>query len=135
MSSRCERSRWKKLSYHQFSHVMTHPGIMRFCMHYVKCKLHRVESHLHFWRQEKLNRLPGGREGGRKRKRARGREGESSRRFPREISPICQTRRITNHLFIVSFLLAEIPKNEYNNKNQSTGNSPIKVELQNNMDR
>ncbi|XP_053597810.1 teneurin-m isoform X3 [Microplitis demolitor] len=26
-------------------------------------------------------------------------------------------------------------KNEYNNKHQSTGNSPIKVELQNNMDR
>ena len=33
------------------------------------------------------------------------------------------------------FSFAEIPKNEYNNKNQSTGNSPIKVELQNNMDR
>lgn len=43
---------------------------------------------------------------------------------------------ITNCLhppFLFSF--AEIPKNEYNNKNQSTGNSPIKVELQNNMDR
>lgn len=38
-------------------------------------------------------------------------------------------------IFIVLLLLAEIPKNEYNNKNQSTGNSPIKVELQNNMDR
>lgn len=31
-------------------------------------------------------------------------------------------------------LFSEIPKNEYN-KNQSMGNSPIKVELQNNMDR
>ncbi|XP_024943143.1 teneurin-m isoform X4 [Cephus cinctus] len=31
--------------------------------------------------------------------------------------------------------IPKIPKNEYNNKNQSTGNSPIKVELQNNMDR
>lgn len=62
---------------------------------------------------------------------------KSSRRFPREISPICRRRVVvvTNHLFIVPFLLAEIPKNEYNNKNQSTGNSPIKVELQNNMDR
>lgn len=75
MSSRCERSRWKKLSYHQFSHVMTHPGIMRFCMHYVKYKLHRVESHLHFWRQEKLNRLPGGREGGREEEKESEREG------------------------------------------------------------
>ena len=33
------------------------------------------------------------------------------------------------------FSVAEKPKNDYNNKNQSTGNSPIKVELQNNMDR
>ncbi|KAK0093016.1 hypothetical protein PV326_000107, partial [Microctonus aethiopoides] len=32
-------------------------------------------------------------------------------------------------------LANEKPKNEYHNKNQSTGNSPIKVELQNNMDR
>ena len=34
-----------------------------------------------------------------------------------------------------NFSVAEKPKNDYNNKNQSTGNSPIKVELQNNMDR
>ena len=33
------------------------------------------------------------------------------------------------------FFVAEKPKNDYNNKNQSSGNSPIKVELQNNMDR
>lgn len=58
-SARCETARWKKLSYHQFSHVTTHPGIMRFGMHYVKCKLHRVESHLHFGRRKNLTGVRG----------------------------------------------------------------------------
>jgi len=51
--------------------------IIRFCMHYVKCKL-RAELHLHFGRRKNLmGRL---------------------RCFPREISPICQTANITNCL-------------------------------------
>lgn len=49
-----------------------------------------------------------------------------------EIS-ISQSNRILKPCNFVS--VSEKPKNDYNNKNQSGGNSPIKVELQNNMDR
>lgn len=31
--------------------------------------------------------------------------------------------------------VSEIPKNDYSNKTQSSGNSPIKADLQTNMDR
>ncbi|KAK2581810.1 hypothetical protein KPH14_002280 [Odynerus spinipes] len=48
-----------------------------------------------------------------------------------DLEPSCLVRTPSGNFYN----LPKIPKNEYNNKNQSTGNSPIKVELQNNMDR
>ncbi|XP_026674472.1 teneurin-m isoform X7 [Ceratina calcarata] len=48
-----------------------------------------------------------------------------------DLQPSCLVRTSSGSLYS----RPKIPKNEYNNKNQSTGNSPIKVELQNNMDR
>ncbi|CAL7949137.1 unnamed protein product [Xylocopa violacea] len=48
-----------------------------------------------------------------------------------DIQPSCLVRATSGSFYNVP----KIPKNEYNNKNQPTGNSPIKVELQNNMDR
>ncbi|XP_076663968.1 teneurin transmembrane protein Ten-m isoform X3 [Andrena cerasifolii] len=47
-----------------------------------------------------------------------------------DLQPACVVRTSSGF-----YSIPKIPKNEYNNKNQSTGNSPIKVELQNNMDR
>lgn len=80
---------------------------------------------------------PEGKVGGRGKERKKGRGGGgrpavSHEKFRRSV----RREDVTNCLHIAPFFfLAEIPKNEYNNKNQSTGNSPIKVELQNNMDR
>ncbi|XP_048512198.1 teneurin-m isoform X2 [Athalia rosae] len=48
-----------------------------------------------------------------------------------DLEPSCLVRTPSGNFYNIP----KIPKNEYNNKNQSTGNSPIKVELQNNMDR
>ncbi|CAK9830532.1 Ten-m [Anthophora retusa] len=48
-----------------------------------------------------------------------------------DLQPSCLVRTSSGGFYSIP----KIPKNEYNNKNQSTGNSPIKVELQNNMDR
>ncbi|KAL7287031.1 hypothetical protein TKK_0018763, partial [Trichogramma kaykai] len=48
-----------------------------------------------------------------------------------ELEPSCLVRTESGNFYNIS----KKPKNDYNNKNQSTGNSPIKVELQNNMDR
>ncbi|XP_017764614.1 PREDICTED: teneurin-m isoform X1 [Eufriesea mexicana] len=48
-----------------------------------------------------------------------------------DLQPACLVRNSSGGFYS----MPKIPKNEYNNKNQSTGNSPIKVELQNNMDR
>ncbi|XP_076182266.1 teneurin transmembrane protein Ten-m isoform X3 [Ptiloglossa arizonensis] len=48
-----------------------------------------------------------------------------------DLQPSCLVRTPSGGFYSIP----KIPKNEYNNKNQSTGNSPIKVELQNNMDR
>lgn len=66
-------------------------------------------------------------------------EGGGEAPFPTRNFADLSDANITNYLhrliFRFFYLLTEIPKNEYNNKNQSTGNSPIKVELQNNMDR
>ncbi|XP_043476119.1 teneurin-m isoform X2 [Leptopilina heterotoma] len=47
-----------------------------------------------------------------------------------DLEPSCLIRSPSGNFYNIP----NIPKNEYN-KNQSTGNSPIKVELQNNMDR
>ncbi|XP_032454288.1 teneurin-m isoform X5 [Nasonia vitripennis] len=48
-----------------------------------------------------------------------------------DLEPSCLVRTPSGNFYNIS----KKPKNDYNNKNQSTGNSPIKVELQNNMDR
>ncbi|XP_034187283.2 teneurin transmembrane protein Ten-m isoform X3 [Osmia lignaria lignaria] len=48
-----------------------------------------------------------------------------------DLQPSCLVRSPSGGFYSIP----KIPKNEYNNKNQSSGNSPIKVELQNNMDR
>ncbi|KAL0106849.1 hypothetical protein PUN28_015411 [Cardiocondyla obscurior] len=48
-----------------------------------------------------------------------------------DLEPSCLVRTPSGNFYNIP----KIPKNEYSNKNQSTGNSPIKVELQNNMDR
>ncbi|XP_011867432.1 PREDICTED: teneurin-m isoform X3 [Vollenhovia emeryi] len=48
-----------------------------------------------------------------------------------DLEPSCLVRTPSGNFYNIP----KIPKNEYNSKNQSTGNSPIKVELQNNMDR
>ncbi|XP_044012894.1 teneurin-m isoform X2 [Aphidius gifuensis] len=48
-----------------------------------------------------------------------------------DLEPSCLVRTPSGNVYNIP----KIPKNEYSNKNQSTGNSPIKVELQNNMDR
>ncbi|XP_011298913.1 teneurin-m [Fopius arisanus] len=47
-----------------------------------------------------------------------------------DLEPSCLVRTPSGNFYNI-----KTPKNEYNNKHQSTGNSPIKVELQNNMDR
>ncbi|XP_078038060.1 teneurin transmembrane protein Ten-m isoform X2 [Augochlora pura] len=48
-----------------------------------------------------------------------------------DLQPSCLVRTSSGGFYSIP----KIPKNEYNNKNQSTGDSPIKVELQTNMDR
>ncbi|XP_011495587.1 PREDICTED: teneurin-m [Ceratosolen solmsi marchali] len=48
-----------------------------------------------------------------------------------DLEPSCLVRTPSGNFYNIP----KKPKNDYNNKNQSTGNSPIKVELQNNMDR
>ncbi|XP_076290025.1 teneurin transmembrane protein Ten-m isoform X6 [Lasioglossum baleicum] len=60
-----------------------------------------------------------------------GSHGASDHERDPELQPSCLVRTSSGGFYSIP----KIPKNEYNNKNQSTGNSPIKVELQNNMDR
>ncbi|XP_031828732.1 teneurin transmembrane protein Ten-m isoform X3 [Nomia melanderi] len=60
-----------------------------------------------------------------------GSHGASDHERDPDLQPSCLVRTSSGGFYSIP----KIPKSEYNNKNQSTGNSPIKVELQNNMDR